>query len=153
MGRVDTRATRWAGRISGLHFWRHYLLAVPLLVIGITLRGEFAWAPWLIVAGALLLLRALALLFLGDRWWVTQEQIVQSEGVVSRHTRELLIEELDDIEIHQSWVERLLDIGSVRLRRAGQEKAEIVLSGVRKPANLVGAIRERIRLQRGDKEI
>lgn len=145
MARVDTGASRSAGRISGFHFWKHYLLAAPLIVTGITLGDEPPWALWLVVAGCVVLARALALLFFGDRWWVTEDQIVQSEGVVSRHTQELAIDELDGIEVRQGWVERLLDIGSVRLRRSGCDKADIVLSGVRAPAAVVRAIRERIR--------
>jgi len=152
MSRVDTTATEIAGRTSVLHFWRHYVAAGALLLLGFVGLGAEAGgllrelAPWSLIAGALLVVHALAVLFLGTRWWVTRDRVVQSAGVVSRHTQEFEITELCDVEVQQGPIARLLNVGSLR---SGQGK-RTVLSGIRNPASIAALIRERAREDRGD---
>ena len=62
-----------------------------------------------------------------------------------RHYRHKNFESYLEVIRKHSSGRRLLDIGSVRLRRSGHDKADIVLSGVRAPAAVVRAIRERIK--------
>lgn len=144
MPRVDEKQTRWSGRISGLYFWKRYLIAAVLLAAGLADPGPLALgslAPWLVAAGALLLGWTLATVFFGGRSWVTTEQVVQSTGVVSRHTSELRIGELQGVEVRQGWIERLLKIGSVAVSSQSRDSA-VVLSGVRDPDALADLIRE-----------
>ena len=149
MARVDRDAARCSGRTSGLHFWSYYLVAALLVVGGaVTLpAGEGALgalAPLAIALGAIVLLRALAVLIFGTRWWVTAERVVQSAGVISRQTSELDIRHLREVEVRQGRLGRLLGIGSVRVSSA-EPSEPVVLSGVRGPEHVADLIREQKR--------
>ncbi len=151
MPRVDEKRTRYSGRVSVLYFWRRYLIAALLLAVGLYLHGGaeagagpgLAWAaPWLIAAGAGLPCWTLAVVFFGARYWVTSDHVVHSLGVVSRHTHELEIGRVSDVEIRQGWIERLLNIGSIWLRTGEREGSAVTLSGIRDPEALAQLIRE-----------
>ena len=92
------------------------------------------------------MVHALAVLCLGTRWWVTRDRVVQSAGVVSRHTQEFEIADLCDLEVRQGPIARLLNVGS--LRSASGKRT--VLSGIRNPASIAALIRERAREDRED---
>ena len=156
MSRLDTRVIVSSGRTSGMHFWPHYLLAGLLIGLGLSAAGVVsgrpaegpepaAWAA--VLLGLVLLARSLAIVLFGARWWVTREQVVQSDGVISRQTREISIDELVEVEVLHGPLGRLLGLGSVRLTgRAGRASADgseasVTLSGVRSPATVAAAIR------------
>ena len=138
MARVNPRKARAYGRSSVFAFWKHYAVACLLLVLGVAqlpagspLTGI---APWLLAAAALVLLKVAASLALGTRWWVTDNQVVQSSGVVSRHTEELPLCELSEIRVEQGPIAGLLDIGTVAL--VWGERRRLLLRGVRSPREL-----------------
>jgi uncharacterized membrane protein YdbT with pleckstrin-like domain len=139
MSRVDSTSTKIAGRVSVLHFWAHFVGAGALAMLA--WGGALgAFRPWGLAIAALLVARAASVIVLGTRWWVTDQQIVQSVGVVSRHTSEIEIQTLEDVEVRQGWIGRWLDVGSVLVR--GQDR-RVVLSGVRHPATLAQLLRGR----------
>ena len=141
MSRVDEKQTRWSGRASLLFYWKRTLVAGVLLVLGLALPEGHALASaagWLTALGGLLLGWTLALVFFGGRHWVTSDQVVQSLGVVSRHTEELEISASRNVSVHQGWIERLLGVGSVRLRSEGRD---MVLAGVKQPEAVADLIR------------
>ncbi len=152
MARVDEAHTRWSGRVSGLYFWRRYLVAGVLLAAGLAnLPDEAAparagalasLAPWMIAAAVGLLGWTLTRVFCGGRWWVTRDQVVHSLGIVSRHTREFEIAELRDVQVRQGLIERLLNIGSISLSSPERKGTAVVLSGVRAPDEVAAVIRE-----------
>lgn len=143
MPRVDDRQTRWSGGISFRYFWKRGLVAAALLVAGSSWPLGHAWAPaapWLVAAGVVILAWTLAVVFFGGRQWLTSDQVVQSMGVVSRHTQELDLRSLTGVAVRQSWIERLLRVGSVRLAGSGRD---LVLAGVKDPDQVADLIRER----------
>ena len=139
MSSVFSKSTQIAGRVSVLHFWPHLVGAGALALL--TWSGAAgAFGPWALSIAALLVARAASVILLGTRWWVTDQQVVQSVGVVSRHTSEIEIQTLEDVEVRQSWIGRWLDVGSVLVRAPGRR---VVLAGVRHPAELARMLRGR----------
>ncbi len=146
MPMVDDRQARWSSGISLLFFWKRCSFAIVLLIAGLAWPDAHAWsaaAPWLVAAAVGILAWTLAIVFYGGRHWVTSDQIVQSIGVVSRHTQELDVRSLQGVAVRQSWIERWLRVGSVRLATGGRD---LVLNGVKDPNDVAELIRERARV-------
>ena len=144
MSKVDTGT---GGRTSALHFSAHFIVGGLCLVLGGSHWSRAAegglltaLAPWLLLVGLGLLVRALAVLLFGTRWWITKDQVVQSAGVISRSTSITPIERLSRVEVRQSWIGRWLGIGAVRLEGDGSPQA-VTLCGVRSPGSVAARIR------------
>ena len=132
---------RWTSRPSPLYFWRRWLLALGLVATARLLGGETA--VWLFAgAVAVALWTAVSWLF-GGQAWVTDEKVVDSRGVISRHTTEVRIVRVDEIDVRQSPVERLMGIGRLCLRSDDAAAPAVTLRGVRHPGELARLIRER----------
>lgn len=144
MPRLESSTIRSSGRSSGLSFWPHYVAAGALIGVAILLEiGNSAGrlALWLGIFGAAVLLRPLAVLCFGTRWWLTRDQVVQSAGVISRHTTELDLQDLHKVEVRQGPIARLLNVGSVHVSCEVDTERELVLSGVRDPDRVASSIR------------
>ena len=81
MSKVDTGAVRTAGRTSALHFVPHFVLGGLCFGVSWTQWGAAdgvltALAPWLLLAGGALVVRALSVILFGTRWWITKDQVV-----------------------------------------------------------------------------
>ena len=130
-----------------LHFWKHYLLAACLFAAG----QLGAPAAWLNAAALAVLGHAAAVLAFGTRWWITREEVVRSSGVVSRHTTQVAIPALRDVQVRQGPIARWLGVGSLRLSSGGR-KRPLVLRGVRAPARLAALLRELADEERSEKK-
>ena len=67
--------------------------------------------------------------------------MLRSEGVISRDTQRLKIEDLSDVEVRQGFFERLFNVGSVRVFSEVPDDPEVVLPGVRSPGTVAELIR------------
>lgn len=117
-------------------------LAVTL-DIGIHNQGV-AW-HWVEGIAAAIPLTWLVLRFL--RWRacslvVTSFRIVERSGVVSRDQREIRLSSVEQVEVGQSLVRRLLGTGELRFTLRGEEGA-VVIGDVRKPVVLQRIINRR----------
>jgi uncharacterized membrane protein YdbT with pleckstrin-like domain len=151
MTKLDTARARSAGRTSISYFWGYYLVAGALLVWGLSrfpegdLRaasGGGLVAVWAVVLGIAVLAWPVVSIWFGTRWWVTEEGVVASEGVISRDTREIRLDDVGEVEVRQGWIARLFGFGSVLVSRRDRSGPGVVLAGVRAPNRVAAAIRE-----------
>ena len=64
---------------------------------------------------------------------ITTRRIVDRQGMLARQVNEVLIRDIRDIRVTQSFVDRLLGIGAVSISTAGPEDNEIVVKEIPKP--------------------
>lgn len=125
---------------------------------------------WLLVAGGLLAagwwwsttgdtlgtaaavgVAALALVLLGT-WWlqvlcttltVTTKRTIHRTGILSRRTTEVRHNDVRNLQLEQSVIERIFGVGDIAISSAGQAGLEIVADGIPHPDETIRTIRER----------
>lgn len=96
--------------------------------------------PWLIWPG--LLMTIVGLIWFGS-WWlsvhlwtkliVSNKRTTRHEGIVKRHTTEVLHDHVRSVDIQQSLMERIFGVGTVGIDSAGQDDVEIIMKDIPKP--------------------
>lgn len=104
---------------------------------------------WVVgVAGAVALFAAGVLLV----WWIqvksttltiTSERTILRKGILSRNTTEVRHEDVRNLQVNQTFIERMLGVGDLAISSAGQDELEIEVKGVRDPERIAASIRER----------
>lgn len=113
----------------GLTFWStiHYLSAVvaalPLLVLGLLLQ---------LYIGALF-----------TKLTVTEDRVILRKGIISKRTSELRHRDIRAIEVKQSILERLFNVGRIGISSSGQSDLEIVIGGIVDPQSVAQELRSR----------
>jgi hypothetical protein len=120
-------------------------LAIVLLTIGGLAGVGFALASvaaWLLVPAGLCFVA-------GGCWWgwraiharsvaliITTKRTTERRGWLSRSTKEILHDKVQDIQITQSFPQRLLGIGTVGISNAGEAGVEIVVDDLPDPKGI-----------------
>jgi len=102
------------------------LAAIGVIAVAVAIVAAFPSAP-VVVLVAILLFLAAAMLWLAGRYarWastsfvLTNSRVVYRTGVLTRHGREIPLERLNDIAVHQSILERLVGSGRLYIESAG----------------------------------
>lgn len=131
-GSLETAGAR---RLHPLTLVQRLIVSLPGFVfILLPMFGERDSSAWinLIVAGlyALFILPWIALYYIRFRYWVTPSELIVHSGVVSRRNRNIPIDRIQNIEIEQGLLQRLLGTAKVAVYTAGSSKAEGVLEYV-----------------------
>ncbi len=128
-----------------------YAFLIILFVAGIVLailasRSEKVW-PWVIWPGLLISVASLAWFatwWIGAHWWVklviSNKRTVRHEGIIRRHTTEVLHDHVRSVDIRQSFLQRLLKVGSIGIDSAGQEGIEIQVGDLPDPYRIKALI-------------
>ncbi len=131
------------------------LLGIAALLIrlgqslGLLDRDLVPLAPWMLLTlGAALAIGAVAVFF----WWwllamfttltVTSKRTTYREGIISRETSEVQHDDVRNLQIDQSIVERLLGIGDIAISSAGQGGLEIVARAIPAPTRVAEVVRQ-----------
>jgi len=104
--------------------WLVYLLLVFALGAGLVLYG--LW--WFRVYGKRLVL--------------TDEEAVYIKGVFNTSTTEIRLADIRSVEVDQSFWQKLMNIGTVRIASAGSDGWEIEIEGLPNPAKVRRIINE-----------
>ena len=127
----------------GAHPFR-YLSILLLFAGGATLAlaarfSESVW-PWLAWPGLLISLAAMIWFshwWLSTHWWVkliiSNKRTVRHEGIIRRHTTEVLHDHVRSVDISQNFVQRIMKVGRIGIDSAGQEDIEIQVSDIPRP--------------------
>lgn len=114
-----------------------YLLLVAVFVAGVVLAiWSFSmveqWKLWGLIGG-LLLVAIAGVWWL--KWWVaasrwvkltiTNKRTIRQEGIIRRHTTEVLHEHVRTVDITQNFLQRIFNVGTVGIDSAGQDGIEI----------------------------
>jgi hypothetical protein len=74
---------------------------------------------------------------------ITSERTMYEEGFVSRRTSEVRHNDVRNLQVHQTFSQRLLNVGDLAISSAGQEDFEIVLKAIPDPNGVAELIRQR----------
>lgn len=95
----------------------YFILCVLLIPVGIGLVLLLAW--WIQVLGTTLT--------------VTNEQTTLRKGILSKHTNDVFHGNVRNIQVRQSFLQRMFNVGWVGISSAGQAGVEIDINGIPDP--------------------
>ena len=108
------------------------LPALGFILLPVIRSGDSTAWFHLVLAGvyAMFIIPWIALYYMRFRYWITPTELVIHSGVITRRKRNIPIERIQNIEIEQSPLPRLLGTAKVAVYTAGSAKAEGVLEYV-----------------------
>ena len=132
------------------HPFRLLLILVLLVGGGVlaiwagNLESGWAWLKWpgiiAAVAGALWWIAW----YLGAHLWVKLEisnkRTIRKEGIIRRHTSEVLHNHVRNVEIRQSFLQRIMKVGYLGISSSGQDGIEIEVRDLPRPYELKSLI-------------
>ncbi|MHC5028895.1 MAG: PH domain-containing protein [Planctomycetota bacterium] len=84
--------------------------------------------------------------WLTTHWWIklviTNKRTIRHEGIVTRHTTEVLHDHVRSVDIEQSFIQRLLGIGKIGISSAAQSDTEIQMTDIPDPYEVKALIDE-----------
>jgi uncharacterized membrane protein YdbT with pleckstrin-like domain len=121
-----------------------FMISVLMCLVGIVLLILIPWLRWtmdLAVAGGLIGVGLLILI----PWWfqsrgvtltVTTDRTRVRRGIFSKHTNSVFHENVRNIQVKQSLLQRLLGVGYIGVASAGHAGMEIEVQGVPNPEHV-----------------
>ncbi len=82
---------------------------------------------------------------------ITSERLHIRRGLFSRREQQTKLERVQNVNTAQSFLERLLQVGSVDFDTAGTDDADFVFAGVSNPEEIVSAVDEAQRAAAGSR--
>jgi len=73
---------------------------------------------------------------------VTDDRTIYQEGIISRETSEVQHDDVRNIQLDQSFLQRLLKVGDIAISSSGQDDMEVVAKRLPNPARINELIRE-----------
>jgi len=130
---------------SWWHFVREILLAVGLALGGLyflfTLRVDFRIGIGLIAA-AVLIITSATLHRRNSSWSLTSDRLIERQGLLASHRREMELADVRSIEVACSFAQRLLRIGNVMIASAASADFMIKLCDVPDPERVAEMLRQ-----------
>lgn len=133
------------GEFEGMIGWS--LLGLALIVIGIVL-WVFLTIPWwinlvLIVVGLLILLIPI-FVARSTHYRITNYRVDYERGILSKRIDTLELWHVDDIDFHQSLLDRMLGVGTITIFSDDQTTPNLKVSGVPNPRPLFDQLKQRV---------
>lgn len=109
-----------------------FVLTTLLLIGGIV--GAF-WSVWALIASVIALI-------IFAQWWlkcigtiliVTNEGINVERGILSKSTNELWHTDVRNVQIVQTFAQRIMGVGTINISSSGQGEIEICVHGIPNP--------------------
>jgi membrane protein YdbS with pleckstrin-like domain len=155
----DQEEVLWQGQFSKLAMLGAWIAggAFTLAIIVIGIFASFTGGAWAIAAGAIVLVwiaLVLRLLYLqlSLHYYLTNQRFIHERGLLWREVDRIETIDIDDVGVVQGPVERMLKIGSIRLRSSDASTPEFMIQGienVRQVASLIDDARRKERRRRG----
>ena len=91
-------------------------------------------------------------------WWlkclsvtltVTTQKTIKRTGILSKATTEVYHEDVRNIQVRQTWFQRICKVGSIGIGSAATSGLEIVLDGILNPDKVKSIIEDQRRTARG----
>lgn len=122
-----------------------FLLTTLLFIGGIV--GAFMYPPWPLIASviALIIFAQWWLKCIGTTLIVTNEGINVERGILSKSTNELWHTDVRNVQIVQSFTQRIMGVGTINISSSGQGEIEITVHGIPIPQEVHRIIEEQRR--------
>lgn len=130
------------------------VLLALLIVAGLTMAIQFSGDPdgglattalaalgvvFAVASSAVLVLRFVASRF--ESLTVTTQRSIWARGIINRQSSEVQHDDIRNIQVSQTLIERLVGAGSVAISSAGQGDMEILIRGIPRPHRVVDTVR------------
>jgi membrane protein YdbS with pleckstrin-like domain len=155
----DPEDMLWQGQFSKLAMLGSWLAGgiFTIVVIAVGAFAGFTPGAWGIAAGVIALVwvgLVLRLLYLqlSLHYYLTSQRFIHERGLLWREVDRIETIDIDDVGVVQGPVERMLKIGSIRLRSSDATTPEFLIQGiedVRRVASLIDEARRKERRRRG----
>ncbi len=73
---------------------------------------------------------------------ITDQRVILRKGLLSKHTTEIEHNDIKNIQVNQSFIQRLLGAGKLSVSSAGTGAVEINVEGIKNPESLKEMIRK-----------
>ncbi|WP_339749906.1 PH domain-containing protein [uncultured Rubinisphaera sp.] len=84
-------------------------------------------------------------------WWylnvkfkvltITDKRTLYRQGILSKRTNEVQHDDVRNIQMDQTFLQRVLNVGDIAISSSGQDDMEIVVKGVGNPQEIVDLVR------------
>ena len=125
------------------------MLGVAGVVLAFLAAATESVHVWFVWPGLLMMLGAAA-------WWlgwyvsaclmvklrISNKRCIRREGIIRRHTSEVLHDHVRNVEIKQSFVQRIFDVGYLGISSSGQDGIEIEILDIPRPNRVKALIDE-----------
>jgi uncharacterized membrane protein YdbT with pleckstrin-like domain len=72
----------------------------------------------------------------GTKLTVTDQRTILRRGILSKHINEVYHSDIRNVQIYQSFLQRIFGVGTISIASAGSGQAEIVVAGMRDPGKV-----------------
>jgi len=107
------------------------------IMAALTTEQVGAWAIWPCLALILGMGAWFTWWWLTTNFWarlvVSNKRTIKHIGVIKRHTTEVLHDHVRSVDIRQTFLERIFNVGSIGIDSAGQDGIEIEIDDIPKP--------------------
>jgi membrane protein YdbS with pleckstrin-like domain len=69
----------------------------------------------------------------GMTFMVSNERVTLRKGILSKHTNEIFLNDIRNVQISQSFFQRIFGVATIGISSAGQAGVEIICAGLRNP--------------------
>ncbi len=139
-----------------------YWLLAAVVTIGGVIVGVFATAPtagavWLLVGLlSIALWGGLGLYYLylryGMSYELTSQRLIHKIGLLSQTTNRIEVIDVDDVSTHQTFIERLLGVGTIKILSSDTSDPMLIIRGIddaKRIATMIDNVRRDERRRRG----
>jgi membrane protein YdbS with pleckstrin-like domain len=132
----DQEHDLWKGGFSPKAMLGYWLLAglvtVVAIVVGIFALNPVVWIIGLAVAFSLWVAFALYLLYqrMGVEYHLTTQRLFHRQGILSRVTNRIEVIDIDDVQFTQSFIERFLGVGTIRILSTDISDPKLIMTGI-----------------------
>lgn len=127
----------WFGMsVAGFFLFIFLLGLLAGLLEGGEQGGEMAGAAMLFLSIGLVALGMVAFKRFTWKYTIDGSRVSCHYGIISRNQQSVRIKDLRSVELSQSLVQRLLNVGHIAFYSAGSASAEVIFKGVLDPARL-----------------
>ncbi len=114
-------------------------------LLGSTALASIDWLLWISVAGLVFVggvVMVWLVLSLSTTLTVTNSRTIFRKGIIQRDSSEVQHDDVRNLQINQSLLQRLLRIGEIGISSSGQDGLEIVAQRIASPGSIVETIRK-----------
>lgn len=114
------------------------------------LKQFFSWSRWVVVLVSLGYLAVRALQWNTTHFVVTSHRVMYRHGVIGKIGIDIPLERVNNVSIHQSVFERVIDAGDLLIESGGEEGQQS-FSDIREPDEVQNIIHNAIRVHGGSR--
>jgi uncharacterized membrane protein YdbT with pleckstrin-like domain len=135
----------WRGILS--FYLKGVLLSIAAALIVWLLTGLFGdsengLASGILIAGVVLTVLVGFIRRVATVYTITDRRLHIKRGIIARHTQETQIHRAQNVNTHQSVIDRMLQVGTVNFDTAGSGDYDFAFVGVSDPEDVVRAVDE-----------